>query len=345
MVLSLLYCHVTCTVYYVIPTIGNQSCATDQECHTLSYYINTITLPSNVTLLFINGEHLLKENEVLHIKDLNNVTLLGQGQWVQSFYQSVIQSRVIIKCIYNTSIAINVYATIVIYINGLTITHCSRGIVIDLVSDAQLNNLFVHNNIEYGFLITNTTTVIIDSCSLSYNGINALLDLVKSVYISYSNFTYGQNNGLFIQNGNNFQGSNITIAINTCIVYSNVGYGAYVYSNNSRNYTIVVQNTIFSNNNGGIYTIIISVHSEVIISGVKCLYNKATRTYFTGGAILHLTTEFNNTIILQDTAFIGNNKIGLWLFLSGHRSFRTLINNTRFLSNFRADTQIVGAYI
>ena len=71
-------------------TAGNQSCPTDQDCYTLSYYINNITLPSNVTLLFINGEHLLKANKVLLIKGHNNVTLLGQGQWVHGFHQSVI---------------------------------------------------------------------------------------------------------------------------------------------------------------------------------------------------------------------------------------------------------------
>ena len=74
----------------------------------LSYYINNITLPSNVTLLFINGEHLIKPNEVLDIKGHNIVTLLGQGQWVHGFHHSVIQSSVIIKCTYTTRIAVNV---------------------------------------------------------------------------------------------------------------------------------------------------------------------------------------------------------------------------------------------
>ena len=120
-----------------------------------------------------------------------------------------------------------------------------------------------------------------------------------------------------------------------------------MYSNNSKNHTVIVQKTIFSNNKGGgIFTDIIAVHSKVIISGVKFIYNQATGIHFTGGAVLHLTTEYNNTVILQDTNFIGNIKIGFWLFLSGHRSFRTLINNTRFLSNIRADGgQVGGAYI
>ena len=221
----------TSTVYYVIPTTGNQICPTDQECHTLSYYINNITLPSNVTLLFINGLHLLKPNEVLQIKGLNNVTLLGQGQWVQGFHHSALQSSVIIKCTYNTSTAINVYTTTVIHINDLTITHCSRGIVIDTVLDVQINRLFAQNNSEFGLAITNTATVTIDSCSFSHNGIHAFLNLVKSVSISYCNFTYGHLYpyfaGLSVKNVNNYQDSNIIIVILIgCIFHSNHGGGA-----------------------------------------------------------------------------------------------------------------------
>ena len=219
LVLSLLFCCVSSTVYYVIPTTGTQSCPTDQECHTLSYYINNITLPSNVTLLFINGEHLLKGNEVLQIKGLNNVKLLGQGQWVQGFHQSIIQSNVIIKCIYKTSTAINVSASTIIHVNGLTITHCSRGIVIHSVLDAKLNKVSVQHGSKIGLWINNTDTVTIDSCSFSHNGVNAFLNLVKNVSINYSNFTNGQRSmygshvtgGFSIHNNDQLPSTGITI--------------------------------------------------------------------------------------------------------------------------------------
>ena len=77
-----------------------------------------------------------------------------------------------------SSIAINVYATTVIYINNLTITHCSRGIVIDTVLDAEFNNFSVQNSSEFGLWIYNTATVTIDSCSFSHNGANTFLNLV-----------------------------------------------------------------------------------------------------------------------------------------------------------------------
>ena len=353
--MSLLLCHVTSTLYYVIPTTGKQNCPTDQECHALSYYINNITLPSNVTLLFINGEHLLKANEVLHIKGLNNVTLLGQGQWVQGFHHSAVQSSVIIKCTHTTSIAINISGTTVIYINNVIITHCSRGIVIDSVLGVQLNNLSIQNNIEYGLWIKNTVTVTIDSCSFSHNGVNALLNLVKTVSISNSNFTFAHpfmlNNftGLLITSGGNFQDSNITIVIIGCIVHSNVGIGAYVLSNNSRYNTVIVQNTTFSNNNGyyggGLLVWITAVHSEIVMNRVKFLNNTGRRIIGCGGVLLYAKTRLNNTVILQNSTFIGNINGGLQLALFGNSTFKILINCTRFLNNYRADGQVAGTLI
>ena len=99
------------------------------------------------------------------------MTLLGQGQWVQGFHHSVIQSSVIIKCTYKTSIAVIVSITTVIHTNDLTITHCSRGIVINSVLDPQLNNLSVQNNIKCGLSIYNTTSVTLVSWSFSHNSI------------------------------------------------------------------------------------------------------------------------------------------------------------------------------
>ena len=352
LILLVLFCHVTSTVYYVIPTTGNQSCPTDQECHTLSHYINNITLPFNVTLLFMNGEHLLKANEVLQIKGLNNVKLLGQGQWVQGFYQSIIQSNVIIKCIYKTSTAINVSASTIIHINGLTITHCSRGIVIHSVLDAKLNKLSVRHGSKFGLWINNTDTVTIDSCSFSHNGVNAFLNLVKNVSINYSNFTNGQRSmhgfhvtgGFSIHNIDHLPSTGITILIFGCIVHSNVG-GVFLYSNNVRHHTVIIQSTVFHDNSGlieGLFVEISAVHSEIIISGVTFLHNVGRRPR---GAILDIQTRFNNTVIIKNTTFIGNNNGGLTLRLTGKSVLHTLIKNSNFLNNFGTNGQVGGLFI
>ena len=214
LILSVLLSHVTSTVYYMIPTSGNQSCPTDQECHSLSYYINNITLPSNVTLLFINGEHLLKSNEILQIQYRYNVTLLGQGQLVQSFHWSVMQSSVI-----------NVFATTIVHINGITIANLSTSIVINSVLNTRLNHVSVQNSSEFGLSINKAATVTIDSCSFSCNGVNTNFHFVQNTNIGYSNFTFGyqythDGTGLYIESSGK---DNVSIEIFGCSFHSNDG--------------------------------------------------------------------------------------------------------------------------
>ena len=300
----------TGAIYYVTPTTGNQNCPTDQECHTLSYYINNITLPSDVILLFINGEHVLNEHEGLQIKGLNNVALVGQGQWVQGFHWSVMQSSVIIKCTYNTQLAINVSATTSIQIHGLTFANCYEGIFITSVSNAYFNNLSVQNSSKFGLWINNTATVTIDSCSFSQNGANVIMNLVETVSISYSNFTFGccyyYSNGLSIQTYDigNSSSTSVIIGIIGCLLYSNNGStvgGANVYCTIRGSHILIIQNTIFKNNNGnegngglGVH-VVANDQSYTYISGVRFLYNKCTggtaSTTGNGGARIFVENE------------------------------------------------------
>ena len=354
----------TGAIYYVTPTTGNQNCPTDQECHTLSYYINNIILPSNVILLFINGEHVLNEHEGLQIKGLNNVALVGQGQWVQGFHWSVMQSSVIIKCTYNTQLAINVSATTSIQIHGLTFANCYEGIFITSVSDVYFNNLSVQNSSKFGLWINNTATVTIDSCSFSQNGANVIMNLVKTVSISYSNFTFGccyyYSNGLSILSYdiNTLLSTSLTVKIVGCLVYSNNGNtvgGANVYSTIKGSLTLIIQNTIFKNNNGnkgnGGLGVHISVdgYSEIFISGVTFMYNKctgATTSYSGGGgALLFVHSGSLNILYIENTTFIENYQKGLLLSLQGNRIIKATIKDTTFSFNFGDGGLVGGAFI
>ena len=361
--MSILLGQVTGAIYYVVPTIGNQSCPTDQECHTLSYYINYISLPSNVSLLFLNGEHILNEYKGLQIKGLNNVALLGQGQWVQGFHWSVMQSSVIIKCA-NIPLAIYVSATTAIQISGLTFANCDGGIFITTVSYSYFNNLSVQNSSNFGLRIYNTTAVTIDSCSFSHNGANVMLNLVKTVSISYSNFTFGcchyYSNGLFIQTDHTSTSSSINVAVKIigCLVYSNTGNtvgGANVYSHVSGHHTLIIENTIFQNNNGnkgnGGLTVhlIVQGHSEIIINRVRFLYNKCTGadTSYTGsgGALIFVNSGFWIALNIENTTFIENNPKSLNLSLQGVTTVQATIKDTIFSFNFGAGGLAGGAFI
>ena len=311
-----------CVVYYVTPNNGNQSCPIEQECHTLSYYMNNITLPSNLTLLFINGEHIIKTNEGLQIEGLNNVIFLGQGQWVHGFHWSVMQSSVIIKCISNITTAINVSVTSVVQIDGLTINNCHRGIFIASCVNVQLNNLSIQNSSHIGLVIENTTIVTINSCSFSHNGVNVNLISVKTITISYSNFTFGylynnkESTGLFILNEDTLSHESRRIEIITCLISLNNGGGGFIHSNVTGNQVVIIQNTIFSNNNGNmsigglrVWISTIKGHSEIVISQVIFSYNIAvrkTKSFIVGGADFTIFSGSHSTVIIQNTTFRNN---------------------------------------
>ena len=90
-------------IYYVKPHGStNTSCPADalgdNTCHTLSYYTSQTDtyFVSNATFIFMEGNHLLDRK--VSIVYANNLTLKGQGQWVEGKTKNVMQSTVIITC-------------------------------------------------------------------------------------------------------------------------------------------------------------------------------------------------------------------------------------------------------
>ena len=346
----------TCTLFYVTPTNGNQSCPSNQDCHPLSYYINNVILPSNVTFMFMNGEHTIKEHEVLKIEGLNNVSLLGQGQWVQGFHWSVMQSSVIIRCITYNGTAINVSNTTTIQVNCLTITNCSKGMIISSVFDAHCINISIQNSSHVGLMVDNVESVIIENSLFSRSRVNANMTLVKIVSISYSNFTFGYEhenfaNGLLIRNDKMLSLERI-IEIYGCLFYSNAGYqsGAALLSNTYANYTVVIQNTTFQSNNGdqsgGLYIHTSEKgHSEIVIRQVTFSSNTGVKNI--GGANL-VVNGFHSTVTIANTTFISNIGYvhgGLFLVFKGNSSLYTQIKDTTFSYNSGLTGLVGGALI
>ena len=115
-------------VYYVTANnADDESCPTNQICHELSYYIanHDPFFTSNTTIIFLEGEHSFNTTE-LHVTNVHNLTLKGQGQWpIAGAEETVMQSTVIINCtrgkggfIFDTGNDIT--------IEGLTITNCGK---------------------------------------------------------------------------------------------------------------------------------------------------------------------------------------------------------------------------
>ena len=305
----------------------------------------------------MNGEHTIREYEVLKLEGLNNVSLLGQGQWVQGFHWSVMQSSVIIRCITENATAINISTTTTIRVSCLTITNCSKGMIVSSVFHAHCTNVSIQNSSHVGLMVDNVDSMIIENSSFSQSRVNGNMSLVKTVNISSSNFTFGYENenfanGLLIRNNEKLSLERRIIEIYDCLFYSNAGYqsGAALLSNMYANFTVVIQKTTFQNNSGdhsgGLYIdSSVKGHSEIVIRQVT--FSSNTGQMDNGGAKV-VVNGFHSTVTIANTAFISNSGYvhgGLVLVSKGNSLLHTQIKDTTFSYNSALTGLVGGALI
>ena len=349
-----LLCHASPT-YFVIPTTGNKSCPVDKECHEFSYYNQNISLPSNVTFIFLNGEHEIDEKSSIHINSLNEVNLIGQGQWVHSFHWSVMQSTVIIRCTHNKTTAINIYNTTSVYIEGLTIADCGYGVFINTSSNVDINSLSVQNNSVLGLVIVSAVYVNLKDSSFyqnghkKYSGNAILLNVVGISNIKWCNFTMGKGSkvgGLSVVRQNNMKSpfNTTTIDIYGCLFYANNGRsvgGAQVLKISDIGLTIIIQNSNFLSNSGGTGGLRISTNGKgglnIKINALRFSCNNGDSN--TGGAFLGIYDDSNKSVNLENVTFYNNNGFigGLTIFTGGHWHSNVKISHSKLLFNIGND--------
>ena len=155
----------TTDVYYVTADDAagdEQSCPLyhGQICHNLSYYISQpdYYFTSDTTIIFLEGEHSFDREDLVHVSNVHNLTLKGQGQWpVAGAEETVMQSTVIINCTrgrggfyFDTSRNIT--------IEGLTVVHCGRLDQKAVFFFVSVQSLFflknsIHHMLGYGLLL------------------------------------------------------------------------------------------------------------------------------------------------------------------------------------------------
>ena len=141
----------TTDVYYVTADDAEQSCPPHQICHNLSYYISQpdYYFISNTTIIFLEGEHSFDREDLVHVSNVHNLTLKGQGQWpVAGAEETVMQSTVIINCTRGKG-GFYFAASRNITVEGLTVVNCGgfRDIKAVMFFDAVLNLFFLKNSI------------------------------------------------------------------------------------------------------------------------------------------------------------------------------------------------------
>ena len=192
----------TTDVYYVTAhdAAGHeQSCPPHQICHNLSYYISQPDsyFTNDTTIIFLEGEHSFGREDLVHVSNVHNLTLKGQGQWpVAGAEETVMQSTVIINCTrgrggfyFGTSHNITV--------EGLTVVNCgglNNGAVFNF---STVQSIFFHKNsiqhmTGYGLFLHNCDYVIVTNCSYYHSTVcNIIGGGVGIMYnTQYSNTGY-----------------------------------------------------------------------------------------------------------------------------------------------------------
>ena len=163
----------TTDVYYVTAhdAAGHeQSCPPHQICHNLSYYISQPDsyFTNDTTIIFLEGEHSFDKEYLVHVSNVHNLTLKGQGQWpVAGAEETVMQSTVIINCTKGRG-GFRFYNSYNITVEGLTVVNCG-GLNNAVFKFSTVQILFFHKNSIHtdriGLFVVNSDNVIITNCS------------------------------------------------------------------------------------------------------------------------------------------------------------------------------------
>ena len=297
----------TTDVYYVTAhdAAGHkQSCPPHQICHNLSYYISQpdFYFTNDTTIIILEGEHSFDREDLVHVSNVHNLTLKGQGQWpVAGAEETVMQSTVIINCTrgrggfyFGTSHNITV--------EGLTVINAVFNF------DTVQSLFFLKNSMQhmtgYGLYVLNCYNVIVTNCS-------------------YYHSTVCNNSSSF--------GGGVGIVYNT--QYSNTGYTLELSHSN--------MTKCCSIGGGGVYLEVLVLqpgfHSKLLFNHLKLSHNKAV---YGGGIIAILVGSGNVTLIVSNCDFFNGTALynggGMNLDVNMMQLANILLNNLK-LSQNKAD--------
>ena len=327
----------TTDVYYVTADDAAGQCPPHQICDNLSYYISQpdYYFTSDTTIIFLEGEHSFDREDLVHVSNVHNLTLKGQGQWpVAGAEETVMQSTVIINCTrgrggfyFDTSHNITV--------EGLTVVNCGRKHGAVFAFDNVKTIIFIKNSIQhmtgYGLYVLNCNNAIITNCSYYHS---ALCDISGS-----SQYQYGGGVGIVYDTQYSNTGytlelshSNMTKCCN-CFGTS-AGGGISLRTASEFNSALVVLSYLILTQNsaqwGGGLAALLFGSGTVNLSVNDCLFTRGYANTSSGGMIVKVHTRLS--LKIQNTLFFENINHHIseiqYQSLGSIRSSFSLINTT-----------------
>ena len=177
-------CSAVCNHYYVLPSNNPNGCGDSYPCYNLSYYVDNSELYfTNDTIFnFLEGTHILEQDELLEISEVSNLTLQGMGTRTQGCHETVRESTVKITCKHQAS-GILIIDSENVEISGITIVNCGGYLPEYVVGDISKTrgqlNLYNWSDIALALAFIRTQSINLKSISVqnstSYGlvGINA----------------------------------------------------------------------------------------------------------------------------------------------------------------------------
>ena len=212
-----------CHVYYVKEPNGAGCPDNSADCHELAFYTNQTDryFTSNTIFYFLEGTHVLEENELVIVRETSNLTLQGIGNMEKGSHETVMESPSVVSCANNVG-GILILNGSGIEIKNLTIKDCGGNLPNETVH--QLTNIGDALN-KYDWSAYTMALVLFRT-----------LD-VKIEHLSIQNST---GYGLFAVNAFNTRVSHSSFAYNNLMNYNNCGSWQCVGGNALFVYTIMI---------------------------------------------------------------------------------------------------------
>ena len=282
----------TTDVYYVTADDAEQSCPPHQICHNLSYYISQPDhcFTSHTTFIFLKGEHNFYREDLVHVSNVHNLTLKGQGQWpVAGAEETVWQSTVIINCTrgrggFYFAVSHN------ITVEGLTVVNCggleSHNKAV-MYFDTVVNLFFLKNSIQhmtgYGLFVHNCDNVIITNCSYYHSALCDNSDYQHAYY-------YGGGVGIVYDTQYSNTGYTLELSHSNmtkcCSVLSEIGGGGGIF--------LQVGTSLLKSRFGPV---------RVVLSHLVLSQNSASDSYSSPAAGLGAVMNGNVSLIISNCLF------------------------------------------
>ena len=339
----------TTDVYYVTAddAAGNeQSCPPHQICHNLSYYISQPDsyFTNDTTIVFLEGEHSFDREDLVHVINVHNLTLKGQGQWpVAGAEETVMQSTVIINCTkgrggFHFGISHN------ITVEGLTVVNCG-GLNNGVFNFSTVQSLFFHKNsiqhmTGFGLFVLNSDNVKIANCSYYHSTVCNIGDSSGgAVGIEYD--TQYSNTGYTLE----LSHSNMTKCCN-----EEGGGGLFLATSGQE---FVKANVLFNHlklshnkaifSGGGLAASLLG-NGDVTLVISNCVLFNGSAKYYSGG--LYLLVTIQSVITIESTDFVDNHSSDIYIVSKLHSpvaDIRFFILNSNVQSEQHSTD--VGVYV